>query len=319
MNKNTRRVFLAFGFIMAFMMMTPMTQAEGLDYQLLEKIPGTNGLGSNLPEYISAIYKIALIVVTLSAVLMLTVGGFMYLTSAGNTASMSSAKGIITDSIIGLIIALSAWLVLYIINPDLVKISMSALPSAETSSAPPATAPGSIGTLPSGTDSELAKKILILYSTSKITLNSSGSCAGPEGPVTPEKTITDIANGKQTTKCSNGCQTKGSNGCVEAINLSNRMLSAIVAVGTTTPFVITSVTGGSHVSDSSHYSGAAIDITPVSQALLDAFVKAGAFPPKGNASSMCEKGVVQPDGKTKATSVDCTTGGANHIHLLFPN
>ncbi len=49
----------------------------------------------------------------------------MYMTSAGNNAKAESAKRVITDSIIGLVIALSAYLLLYVINPDLVKISVT--------------------------------------------------------------------------------------------------------------------------------------------------------------------------------------------------
>ncbi|MFZ3032313.1 MAG: pilin [Candidatus Moraniibacteriota bacterium] len=124
----------------------PVPNISGLNYQLLEKIPGTSGLGSDLPGYVSAIYKIALIVVTLSAVLMLSVGGFMYLTSAGNTSSISSAKTVITDALIGLVIALSAWLVLFIINPDLVKVSLSTLPPVAGSQTYVTTPPADGGT-----------------------------------------------------------------------------------------------------------------------------------------------------------------------------
>ena len=280
----------------------------GLQYQLLEKIPGTSGLGSDLPGYVSAIYKMALIIVTLSAVLMLTVGGFMYLTSAGNTASIGTAKGIIYDSLIGLVIALSAWLVLYVINPDLVEVNLTALSPVAPVGGSPANAPGSIGTLPSGSDSELARKILGM---SSIRLNTSGSCSSASGPVTPTKNIADIADGKKTAKCSNECAGKGSAGCTDnAINLSNKMLAAIVAVGEKQQFTITSIGGGSHSTTSAHFRGAAIDISPVNQALMDAFVAAGASPPNGNSASMCEL-----NGK----NVGCSGGGGNHIHLVFPN
>ncbi len=296
-------------------------QKPGLQYRLLEKIPGTDGLGSDLPGYVSAIYKMALVIVTLSAVLMLTVGGFMYLTSAGNTASIGTAKGIIYDSLIGLIIALCAWLVLYIINPDLVEINLTTLAPVAPVGGNPAGAPGDIGALPSGSDSELARKIL---SMSSIRLNTSGSCSSASGPVTPTKNIADIADGKKAAVCSNSCAGKGSAGCTDnAINLSNKMLAAIVAVGEKQQFTITSIGGGSHSTTSAHFRGAAIDIAPVNQTLMDAFVAAGAFPPKGNSASMCEKSVTTtgPDGKPKtvATSVDCNTGGGNHIHLVFPN
>lgn len=119
----------------------PVAPAGGaMNYTLMEKVPGTGDLsGADLSTYIRSLYNIALIIVTLSAVLMLSIGGFMYLTSAGNTAAMGSAKEVITDSIIGLVIALCAWLILYVINPDLVDIRI-------TSFAPiTATAPGAPG------------------------------------------------------------------------------------------------------------------------------------------------------------------------------
>jgi hypothetical protein len=50
---------------------------------------------------------------------MIMVGGYMYMTSAGNSASTGKAKGIITDALIGLILALCSWILLNTINPDL--------------------------------------------------------------------------------------------------------------------------------------------------------------------------------------------------------
>lgn len=292
------------------------SQAQSLDYQLLENIPGTENIsGSDLPAYVSALYKIALVVVTLSAVLMISIGGFLYLTSAGNTASMSNAKGIIFDAIIGLIIALSAWLVLYIINPDLVKVSLTTLPPlpAAIPSTSNQTSYSGTGTPPPESAIDLANEIL---SNSNITLAANGTCSSISGQVTPRKNIQDVANGNLMAACYGGatCASMGDRGCADnVVRPSNTMLYAIWAVGQNYSFTITSISGGPHTLNSKHYTGQAIDITPVSQTLLDAFVAEGAITPSGNATSMCEKVIDK-----KATSVDCTTGGANHIHLVFP-
>ena len=278
----------------------------GLHYQLLEKIPGTENIsGSDLPSYVSAIYKVALVVVTLSAVLMLSVGGFMYLTSAGNVSAIGTAKGIIYDSLIGLVIALSAWLILYIINPDLVQITLNGLPPA-VSQAPPAP----VGPLPSGSLQSLADQIL---RNGNITLSGSGDCKSPGGAVTPRDNITDIRDGKLADRCSNDCQSKGTAGCTENnTSLSSRMLAAIVAVGQTQRFTITSIAGGPHAGNSKHFSGTAIDISPVSQALMDAFISAGALGSAGRGGSMCEN--------KRGENVGCSAGsGADHIHLVFPS
>ena len=72
----------------------------------------------------------------------------MYITSAGNNSSMEKAKGVITDAIVGLVLALGAYLLLYVINPDLVKITkLPVIPATKTTTAPSVGAPGT-GTTP---------------------------------------------------------------------------------------------------------------------------------------------------------------------------
>ena len=85
--------------------------------------------------YINAVYKFGIWAVGIAALLMIAIGAYMYITSAGNNSSMEKAKGVITDAIVGLVLALGAYLLLYIINPDLVKISKLPVVSA------PVTAP----------------------------------------------------------------------------------------------------------------------------------------------------------------------------------
>ncbi len=90
-------------------------------YTLHEKIPGQDGV-NDLQTYLSAIYKFGIAIVALLAVVMIAVGAFMYIvTSAGNAAKLANAKEIITSAILGLVMALLAWLILFVINPDLVS------------------------------------------------------------------------------------------------------------------------------------------------------------------------------------------------------
>lgn len=93
------------------------------NYTPMEKIPGfeTETVG-NFYTYIQAVYKFGIWAVGIAALLMISIGGFMYITSAGNNTAMGKAKGVIADAVIGLVLALTAYLLLYIINPDLVKI-----------------------------------------------------------------------------------------------------------------------------------------------------------------------------------------------------
>lgn len=101
---------------------------SGLKYTLLENIPGVStGGASDLPTYLSNIYRLGFIAIGIAALFMVSVGGFMYLTAGANTSQMGSARGVITDALIGLAIALVSYLLLYIINPDLVRGKLTTL------------------------------------------------------------------------------------------------------------------------------------------------------------------------------------------------
>ena len=76
-------------------------------------------LDMNLSEIVAWFYYFIIGVAGLSAFVMLVWGGFQYLTSAGNPASISDAKDKIKSALLGLLIILTAWLILQVINPDL--------------------------------------------------------------------------------------------------------------------------------------------------------------------------------------------------------
>ncbi len=96
---------------------------EGNDlkpYESKEAIPGQEKT-SDFVEYIEGLYKFGVGGAIVLAIFMIGVGGFMYVvTSAGNAAKMGDAKGMIMDAIFGLVLAMLAYLILYIVNPDLV-------------------------------------------------------------------------------------------------------------------------------------------------------------------------------------------------------
>jgi hypothetical protein len=89
-------------------------------YQLHEKIPGQENI-TTLQGYLEGLYKFGIAIVAILAVVMVAVGAFMYIvSSAGNVAKMANAKEIITNALVGLVMALLAWLILFVINPDLI-------------------------------------------------------------------------------------------------------------------------------------------------------------------------------------------------------
>lgn len=126
---------------------------KSFQYELLEPLPGQEAASPELPSYLTALYNVSLVLLVISAVLMVSIGGFTWLTSAGNTAQLGVAKKTIFGAIIGLVAALVGWLIFNVISPDLVKINPNALsptPSSGTA-APPGSVPGTPSTnCPSG-------------------------------------------------------------------------------------------------------------------------------------------------------------------------
>ncbi|MBI2669584.1 MAG: hypothetical protein HYX20_00325 [Candidatus Yanofskybacteria bacterium] len=75
----------------------------------------------DLPAFINSVYSFALMVVGIVVFVRLLYAGFRLLTAAGNASKISDAKEKIKNAIIGTILLFAAYLILYVINPDLVK------------------------------------------------------------------------------------------------------------------------------------------------------------------------------------------------------
>ncbi len=73
-------------------------------------------------EYVAGIYKYAIGVVGILATVVMMIGGVMWIISGGNASTIGEAKSWITASITGLLITLSSYMILYQINPELVRM-----------------------------------------------------------------------------------------------------------------------------------------------------------------------------------------------------
>ncbi|MBP6889532.1 MAG: hypothetical protein KBC83_01360 [Candidatus Moranbacteria bacterium] len=183
---------------------TSGTGAGNFNYTLLEKIPGQESATGSLPGYLQAILNATMMIIVLSAVFMISVGGFLYLTSAGNTSRAGQAKNIITDAIFGLILALVAYLVLYIINPDLITLRLDSL---STTSAPSGTSPTG-APIPTSEDVYAHADAVAVLSAKGINVTSSGSCSDPKRKECtsldgiPKSTIANVIALKEKSGCS---------------------------------------------------------------------------------------------------------------------
>ncbi|GEM_PF-1646783 len=72
-----------------------------------------------LAEYIGALYKYSLVIIGLLAVIVMMIGGVRWLTAGGAREAISDAMNWIKGGLLGIILAVCSYLLLFIINPDL--------------------------------------------------------------------------------------------------------------------------------------------------------------------------------------------------------
>ena len=120
MSKKTTIFILTAVFLFLSFSVSSVCLAEG-KYKLLESIPGITETPS-LSTYVGGMVKVGIVTAAILAVVMIVIAGFMYITAGGNTGTVEKAKEYIWGAIIGLLIAVSYYLILNTINPKLINI-----------------------------------------------------------------------------------------------------------------------------------------------------------------------------------------------------
>ena len=129
---------------MLVMPILPVFAEEIPDYAVLAPLPGVGDSGggtTTLQKYIPAIFKLAIGLSVVAAVLLIVIGGIQYITTDA-IQGKSQGKERIKNAIIGLVFIIAAWLILATINPNLLTLNL------DISSAPTSAPPG--GTLTEG-------------------------------------------------------------------------------------------------------------------------------------------------------------------------
>lgn len=111
--------------------------------------PFTPRKAANLGELITDIYNWSLGILGLGVFSMITYGGALWLTAAGNPGKIASAKSKISNALLGAVLLLSSYLILNLINPDLLTQS-GQLPPVKQGSGGGAGAGAGTGTGPAG-------------------------------------------------------------------------------------------------------------------------------------------------------------------------
>lgn len=148
-----KKIFLLIILLEIFTAGAGLYQAQAADtgYTLLESLPGTGATGPlsssvTLSAYLQWLFAFAISIAGVAAVMVIAISGISYMISYGNPGKMESAKERITQALLGLLLAVSAWLILYTINPDLVKTGLT-IPDIVAPAAPPP-GPTPVGTPP---------------------------------------------------------------------------------------------------------------------------------------------------------------------------
>ncbi|HJV32394.1 MAG TPA: pilin, partial [Patescibacteria group bacterium] len=84
----------------------------------------TEGKVEDLAQYIGIVYNFLISIAGMVAAVMMIVGGFQYLTSAGDSSKIGQAKSRMANAFIGLVLALGAYTILNTINPALLRLSL---------------------------------------------------------------------------------------------------------------------------------------------------------------------------------------------------
>ncbi|MES3005024.1 MAG: pilin [Patescibacteria group bacterium] len=95
------------------------------DYTLLAPIDGLTKSGdtTDLTTYIQGSFNLAITIGAVLAFIMITYGGIIYATTDA-LSGKEMGRGYITDAVVGLILVLSSWVILYTINPNMVSFDL---------------------------------------------------------------------------------------------------------------------------------------------------------------------------------------------------
>ena len=108
---------------LACVLLTPLALAQAANPCTIEGLKANQNSPSTLPQCINQIYVWSLGIGALLALLMTILGGYTYMTAAGNAEQASTGISYIWGAAIGLALLFTAYLLLNTINPDLVNFS----------------------------------------------------------------------------------------------------------------------------------------------------------------------------------------------------
>jgi hypothetical protein len=101
-------------------------EASGDHFLPLTNLPGIQEVSqsNSLPQLLNTLYKLCIGAAAVIAILQIMRAGVYFMFNKGSIAQNEKAKGLIQNSVMGLILVLSPAIVFGIINPDILKIDL---------------------------------------------------------------------------------------------------------------------------------------------------------------------------------------------------
>jgi len=110
-------------FIVALLLFVPVA-VFAADFVPLAPLPNLDTRGSvTLESYINSLFLLIVSVAAMLAVIRIVIGGFQYMTQTQSTSATSNARLVIRDAVVGLILLLSVYLILSVVNPHILDLS----------------------------------------------------------------------------------------------------------------------------------------------------------------------------------------------------
>ena len=99
--------------------------AHAAEYKFAAPLPGGHSSANTIVDYAKYLFPVLLSIAAGSAFLMFVIGAIEYAASGGNPGRIDSAKGRMTNAILGLLLAIFSVLILQTINPHLLDLQLN--------------------------------------------------------------------------------------------------------------------------------------------------------------------------------------------------
>jgi hypothetical protein len=130
-----------------YTLLAPLPDVSNSTCDPTQSTSSSNTCTTDFLTYLGGIYRLGIAMAVILAVVYITYGGFQYVLSA-SIGAKENARETIQNALIGLVLALTSYLILQTINPSLTTLNFNLNATSATS----ANQPGSLGTQSPGTN-----------------------------------------------------------------------------------------------------------------------------------------------------------------------